>query len=500
MSLVEFMVRGAQRGYELEVEKIARHWDALLGQNALEPFDEGSFVDQVIGKLETGGLPDGTLIQVISDLMALSWWRGLTISDRNAGRIFHCAANCFENLASQINFPTRNIPQSKARQNHCVFVGTLQDPGHSPSGAAIDYIASLALNENVNNIAVYYSGEISDRLQVYLDNQIKPRNKKCIINFINNTLSDDLIGNLYNSEKSTFHIMCEPHLSPIISILNFIGPTIMFICSEEIPFQYSDVYWFTKDKEYIKKLWEKRGAPKSLIENYEHIKTYPSLVERPAAPRSRRSLSIADDAFVIATVGNRLGIDLDEAFVTGMEATLKRHPSAVWLVVGDLPDNLLYACHTVMESQFRYVRFEIELNNLLAIADVFANPFRPGGGGSSHIALAARCVVLSLGSGGVGALIPGPHRAQDSDDYFTRLDKLASDPAYLDDCRSQQQVYFGSIADSDAFSKELFTIVDLAHSRFRKRLGMSLSDLVYGPRGDQDVVSLTALPKHAHSN
>ena len=482
MSLVQFLVQGAQPGYANQVEHIARNWETFLGPRALELLDEAEFVDRLINMLESGAIAEPVQIQIISDLLSLAWWRGFSISDLNAGRLFHCATKFFIALCDTIKLPERAVSLQDVRRNHAVFVGTLQDPLHSPSSAAIDYVASLALNPEINTIDIYYGGQISQRMQNYIDDQFSNLDNKNVINFIANDLSENLLLNIYSKNTFTFHFMCESHLSPLISVLALMGPTVMFICSDEIPMQYADVYWFTQKSDYVESLWQRRGAPVNLISNYEYIQTYPSLVKRPNAPMLKPDLGLNDSSFVIATVGNRLGMDLDERFVSGMERALKRHTSCIWLMVGDLPQNLLSACEQVIGDQFRYIAFEPELDRLMAMVDVFANPFRPGGGVSAHIALGAGCVVLSLYTGGVAALVPPQQCATDVEDYFDKLDGLIQDKMLFDDWRSVQQTNFRNMTDPAAFSKSLFEAIDTAHARFERRRGQTLADMIYGPQ------------------
>ena len=480
MALTSFLVHKAQPGYAQQIKTIAQNWDAMLGPSALEPLDEESFVAKVIEKLESGTLPEETQLQVVSDLLALSWWRGLPIADLQAGRLFACATKFFASLCDGMTVPPRKVSRQNSRRNHAVFVGTFQDPRHSPTSAAIDYIASLLLNTNVENIDVYYSGEIIPRLQDYIDENIKSRKVK----FYKYEFDGEFIINIYTSSIGTFHFMCEPHLSPVISILSMFGPTVMFICGDEIPLQYLDVYWFTKDAPYIKERWQRRGAPVNIIENYVHIPTYPALVQTPKFPLSKKDLGFSGENFIISTVGNRLGIDLDESFVNGIEDILKRYPNAVWLVVGDLPDNLIYACKHVFGDQFQHLVFDPNLYELLTVADVFANPFRRGGGVSAHIALASKCVVCCLGSGDVSALIPKDCQSASKSEYFETLERLMTDQDFYADWLQAQQTYFEEITDAQAFSKSLFSAVDLAYSRYEKRRGLSLMEMIFGPKAE----------------
>ena len=482
MSLVQFLVQDAQPGYEEQVESIARNWESLLGPQALELLDEREFVDRVIHMLESGVASESVQIQIISDLLSLAWWRGFSISDLNAGRLFHCATKFFVALSDTIQLPQRAVSLEDVRRNHCVFVGTLQDPLHSPSSSAIDYVSSLALNPEIKNIDIYYGGQISPRMQAYIDDKFASLSNKSLIKFVPNDLSENLLKNIYSKNVCMFHFMCEPHLSALISVLNFMGPTVMFVCNDEIPMQYCDVYWYIHSADYIANLWQRRGSTPPIIENYVQIKTSSASVAMNPRGKNRSDYNLRDSNFVMATVGNRLGIDLDEAFVTGMEGILKNHPHSIWMIVGECPENIRLACEQVLGEQFRYVPFDPELDRLMAMVDVFANPFRPGGGTSAYIALGSGCVVLSLNTGGVSSLIPAEHCGTDPEDYFLKLSALIQSPGMLDDWRAVQKRGVAAVADPAAFSKSLFDAIDTAHARFERRRGQSLAEMIYGPQ------------------
>lgn len=270
--------------------------------------------------------------------------------------------------------------------------------------------------------------------------------------------------------------------------MNFISPTLMFMCNDEIPMQYADVYWYAHKKSYIEKLWSKRYVPINILENYFQISTTTGKLNITETPKRRENYGLDGSNFVIATVGNRLGSDLDEAFVTGIEFTLRDHPNAIWMVVGELPQNLLFACNQVFGRQFRHVMFEHDLDQLMAMADVFANPFRPGGGTSAYIALGAGCVILSLNTGGVASMVPDEHLAESVDDYFEILSNLIEDKTKYGAWKSVQSERALAVANPKAFSKSLYEAIEIAHSRYMGRRGKSLNEIIYGsqtidPRG-----------------
>jgi hypothetical protein len=254
----------------------------------------------------------------------------------------------------------------------------------------------------------------------------------------------------------------------------------MFVCGDEAPVQYADVYWYYHQTDYVAERWARRGAPPSFIKNYVFSQSGPTLIEGRPTPRKRQPLGWNENNFIMATVGNRLGIDLDEAFVTGMEAVLKDHPECVWLVVGALPEHLIYAFEQGFGFQFRHVPFESELGELMTIVDVFANPFRPGGGNSANMALRAGSVIMTLNEGDVSSLVPTEHLATSHFDYFEKLLLLIRYENLLREWKIDQQRQFMSISDQSAFLNSIKFMSNLAYDRFVSRRKIPLTEIIYG--------------------
>jgi len=147
-------------------------------------------------------------------------------------------------------------------------------------------------------------------------------------------------------------------------------------------------------------------------------------------------------------------------------------------VVGGLTDNLLDACQAILGDQFRYIYQDLELARLMTTVDVFANPFRQGGGNNAMIALTAGAVLLTTKDGDVASMAPPEHRAKDPDDYFARLATLIDTPATLDAWRGPQQERCRLMTDQTHFLSALKAMIDLAHERFEARQGRTLTSVV----------------------
>jgi hypothetical protein len=321
----------------------------------------------------------------------------------------------------------------------------------------------------IERIDIYYSGSITPRLQAYIDERLGASMRRRGIRFFCVDVVEDLLSEVVGRGACTFHFWCEPALSPWIGLMSLFGPTVMFVCGDEAPVQYADVYWYFHQPDYVADRWARRGAPQSFIKNYVFSQSSPTLFEGPPLPRKRQAYGWNDNNFIMASVGNRLGIDLDEDFVNGLEAILQAYPECVWLVVGDLPEHLVYAFEQGFGFQFRHIPFEADLGSLMTVVDVFANPFRPGGGNSANMAMRAGCVILTLNEGDISSLVPNEHLATSRLDYFEKLNFLIDNRNEFNQWKTSQSRQFLEIIDQSAFLDSLKLMSSLAYDRFDSR-------------------------------
>ena len=105
----------------------------------------------------------------------------------------------------------------------------------------------------------------------------------------------------------------------------------------------------------------------------------------------REDYGIAEDAFIITTVGERLKNELTIEFVDCVCGFLIENPETVWILVGEKIGN--YAkenYHELFENrQIMEWGYEKNLLSFYALCDIYWNPARMGAGGS--IAGAMRC-------------------------------------------------------------------------------------------------------------
>lgn len=485
--LEDLLLEGAQPNYADNIRAIAAHWESVLSTAqlrdlAVRDLESGDMQAGILAILESGGLADEAILAVAGDLAALSWWRGPPLQDDHRARLNALTRPRLTRIADGLGMESRTLPRGRLRRAHVLLVGTLLDPAHSPSSGAIDYAAALAADPQVDRVEIVHSGGITPAMSAYIQSRLGGFPASRGLALLSTRDNPDFLVDILGRGPCTFHVWGEPALSPVISVASRLGPTLMFTCADEPPVQFADVYWYFQPEDRIRKLWADQGAPAEFLGRYARLSSGPCLDGPRPEPISRSALGLSDDAFVIATVGNRLGVEMDEAYITGVELAMRDRPHAVWMVVGALPEYLSGAFQQVLGSRFLHVPYSQELERLMTLVDVFANPFRPGGGNSANLALGAGAAVLSLARGDVSALIPDSFVASDPEEYFRYLGFLMDSPEFLAAVRAEQGQHNARMRDQAVFLKEIQGLVRLAADSYEARgCGAPLSQTVFAP-------------------
>jgi hypothetical protein len=480
--LEDLLLEGAQPDYADSIRAIAARWEAILPPIRLRNLESGDLPAGILAILESEELADDVILAVAGDLASLSWWRGPPLRDDQRARLNALTRPLLTQIADGIGMEPRTLPRSRVSRAQVLFVGTLLDPAHSPSSGAIDYAAALAADPEIDRIEIVHSGEITSAMSAYIGSRLGSFPASRGLALLSTKNNPDFLVDILGRGPCTFHFWGEPALSPVISVASRLGPTLMFTCADEPPVQFADVYWYFQPEDRIRKLWADQGAPAAFLERYAQLSSGPCLDGPQPEPITRSAAGFPEGAFVIATVGNRLAVEMDEAYITGVELTMKDRPNALWLVVGGLPEYLLSAFEQVLGPRFRHVPYSRELDRLMTLVDVFANPFRTGGGNSANLALGAGAAVLTLARGDVSALVPDGFVASDQEEYFSYLGFLMDSPELLAAVKAEQGRYNTRMRDQSLFLREIQGLVSLAVDRYEARgYGAPLTETIFAP-------------------
>lgn len=475
MDVLEQVLADAQPGYEEQVVLILNRWIRELGEPTFEGVDKADFAACVISACQRPGLNPMLALMFLGDLASLSWWAGVELGDAGLGELAAAARRIAYNATRQVAARLAP-PDPDALTAHAVFVGALVSPLHSPTRGAFAYIHALTRDPANRRVDVYYSGNFNEEVRAYAAERLGEGLARA--RFVSVDKNPDFLADVINDGARTFHYWCERAYALHISLTALLGPTVMFTCGDIAPIQFADVYWFNHEAEVIQDRWGRQGAPQAFIDNYRHAQTAAFCGMVPQRRRTRAELGWREDEVVIVTAGNRLAVDMDQPFVDGLATLVMHAPATRWVICGQLPEYFVSAFSQVLGERFTHVPFDPDLMSLLANCDVFANPFRAGGGYTAAMTIeAGACVLTRADKGDVCTLVPRAHWIESEEAYFETLQSLVDHPALRAAWAAEQRALLMRQFDQDAFAEELKTLTALAYDRFCARLPATLEQI-----------------------
>ena len=165
--------------------------------------------------------------------------------------------------------------------------------------------------------------------------------------------------------------------------------------------------------------------------------TFPAFVEESQAHYTRSELGLPEDKFLIAVVGNRLFIDLNQEFIQVMQRVIERIPDAVFVMIGKENGIREYFEDSIFDGHLFYLGYCEDLMGVYQVLDLYMNPKRAGGGFSSAIALQAELPVITLPDNDVAYNCGDKFIVQDYEEMIDTVCRYASDQEFYE----QQKKY-----------------------------------------------------------
>ncbi len=478
VNVFDQILEDSQAGYEKQVQIIVERLDLRFGEE-LGHLAKEDLPQALMAAIGEGGAHAGLKLVYAEDIGKLAWWADLKLTDQDEGRLAALIRQAIHEAAAELP-RTCAPPDTEARWSHTILGGWFVNRLHSPTRGVFDYALALARDPRNRRIDILHAGVFTPELEAFAQERFGPLRDR--VRFISKERTPTFLVDAIDAGPSTFHVWCEAVTDIHITLLGLFGPVVMFTCGDAAPTQYADVYWYPHEADYIRTLWARREAPALYSANYQQTQATPFTRVPVQARRDRTALGFAPDDTVIVTAGNRLGIEMDQAFVDGLAPMILNNPKLRWLIVGGLQDYWISAFQQVLGTQFAHVHHDADLTGLFAATDIYANPFRAGGGNTAIMAIDAGTTVLTLATqGDVGAFVPKAHKAASVEDYFERLKALVDDRALRAAWTVEQQSLLATRLDGELFGKELATLCDLALVRYATRCHLPLEVLLDRP-------------------
>ncbi|MED4882749.1 glycosyltransferase [Bacillus smithii] len=365
--------------------------------------------------------------------------------------------------------------KASTSNNHLVIVvGQLLSYNHAPTKIAIDYANNLIkynsklkikiivedmFNYSPNELFFVYSFSSADSkslskehkklfnpsIEVHYSNSRLPREQR---------LQED-INAITNFQPQWILKIGAPDSLVVDQLYDYYPVTSFSMGGAEYS-EFVDVAIGGRSKEATFREINEKGLSSF---RYHYFKHTPGIeFQKPKSFTSRESLNLEEEDFVIVTVGNRLDAEMDDMFINGMKTVLSHNKHVKWLLIGLERHKLINDTFGELLKQVRFLRYAQDLMSVYSICDMYANPFRKGGGISVAMAMFAGLPVANLeGTNDANIYIP-KGKAKSLYDYFSYIENLIKDKEFLN---TEKEVFQETIKENFGFQSATKHIIEL---------------------------------------
>lgn len=194
----------------------------------------------------------------------------------------------------------------------------------------------------------------------------------------------------------------------------------------------ADVYLQRNKSEVIKE------NEKYNLLNIENVYEYNpgTMFESAQSTYLRKDYGIADNDFVMVTVGNRLDAEISDSFVDMVISFMKDKEGVKWLIVGKctLP-YLRKTYNDILTKKIIKIDYEYDLHALYKLCDIYLNPIRTTGGSSITMAMYEKLpiVISSNHSDAINYVGFENTCGYGLDEMYNEIDKLYKDKVYREE-------------------------------------------------------------------
>lgn len=235
---------------------------------------------------------------------------------------------------------------------------------------------------------------------VYMQNLEKWETKRLKINYEDTIIKGYQISMGTNVEKE-YQMMLEliQAWKPIFVFqLGNINPIGDLTCEITTNVAKSmSIHLPVSNAEYLLSLKSNKDEEKFISRKQEIIyqKKIPEYFECDKNAYTRNEFGFKENWFLIAIVGNRLDIEIDEKFIEILKKMQKTDSNIIYVIIGEC-EILKEKINKKETIQAVFLGKRGDLMKIYPMMDLYLNPKRAGGGHSSLMALAAEVPVITL--------------------------------------------------------------------------------------------------------
>lgn len=389
-------------------------------------------------------------------------------TEQNTNKLRRIYRKYFEYFNSQIANEAKWIPYEERNKDLVVVVaGQVLSMLHSPTQVALDHCKALYnLKKNVflintadmpRSIATPYFGAV-------LSNYVEGYNQTDKLMYENLSVPFfQCQKEMPNGSQIMELMQMILHLKPlfVLSISgsnlssdlfsNFV-PVITLPLAYDLPISESTFSILprkinTADLNTLKEL---DRSQESVVESVFTYKYTP-----PQTKMHREFFGLGEDDFVLAIVGNRLDIELDDSFLVELDDLLKSNDHTRIMFIGELKNyKKVTSQYVTLEKKSVHVGVQKDLAAVYELCDAYLNTVRSGGGTSAAIALRQGLPVFTYAFGDVAHTAGEYYHINSFDDVKTFI-KNWGNPVFRERERSVAINRADEIFDSEKVMREI---------------------------------------------
>lgn len=361
--------------------------------------------------------------------------------------LFKLYMNILDEFSKAIHFDF-NIERSES--SNLVFILTNQFLSHKHAPTAVtlsiaEYLKSIGKDILIVNTAEFlggltpelankdfpfydinlpnYNSEYCNVSQLEYNNNIYP-----FFQFENNMPDVDSINIFLNEvkEQKPEFIVNIGGSSPLADFCSNIVPTLCYSLSNSICYstahaQYIGRDLLTSDTDFLSILGR---SPHSVIPG-----KYIYNIEISGKKELRADLGISENTFLLAIVGNRLELELDNRLLSLLDEIVSAKIEIVFIGYFNNYEAKLANYNNIKEHSHIYGYAE-DLSAVLSICNLYVNPIRIGGGTSAVISLRVGCPVLTTDYGDVANAVGNDFIVNNIDNYASNIKHYITDKTF----------------------------------------------------------------------
>ena len=166
----------------------------------------------------------------------------------------------------------------------------------------------------------------------------------------------------------------------------------------------------------------------------------PVVVKKSNKENNRSDFGLSDDQYLIAIVGNRLDVEVDDECVQLMKEILKQVHNVAFLIIGEVDTLKNKFTDTIFDERVLYLGFCEDLMGVYNIVDLYMNPQRKGGGFSSSMAIQAGVPVVTLPNCDVAYNVGEEFVVENYEQMKEIICKYATDSVFFEKQKEQAEV------------------------------------------------------------